>query len=151
MDLYFKSHNIIIQVFQHDQSLYECMNSRTEFGDIQIAVGSTNAFRGDFLYDDKEDQQNESDLGNVIMEVDQDTELDQLHEQSLRGEVNLDEIMANAMHANKSRGVDAPHLTKIWQIDQEVAKKTLAIPSQHSKHTDNPKLSWNYGTGDRVL
>ena len=123
----------------HDQSLYECMSSRTEFGDIQIAAGSTNVFRGDFLYDDKDDQQDESDLDDVIMEADQDTELDQLYEQSLRGEVNLDEIMASAMHANKSRGVDAPHLATIWQIDQEVAKKTLAITSQHSECTDNPK------------
>ena len=102
----------------HDQSLYECMNSRTEFGDIQIAVGLTNVFRGDFLHDDEDNQQDESNLDDVIMEVDQDMELDQLYEQSLRGEVNLDEIVASAMHVNKSRGVDAPHLAKIWQIDQ---------------------------------
>ena len=127
------------------------MSSRAELGDIQIAAGSTNPFRGDFLYDNKDDQQNESDLDNVIMEADQDMELDQLYEQSLRGEVDLDEIMASTMHANKSKGVDAPHLAKIWQIDQEVAKKTLAITSQHSKRTDNPKLSQNYGTGDRML
>ena len=54
------------------------------------------------------------------MEVDQDMELDQLYEQSLRGEVDLDEIVASTMHANKSRGVDAPHLAKIWRIDHEV-------------------------------
>ena len=135
----------------HDQTLYECMSSHAELGDIQIAARSTNPFRGDFLYDSKDDQQNESDLDDVIMEADQDTELDQLYEQSLRGEVDLDEVMASAMHANKSRGVDAPHLAKIWRIDHEVAKKTLAITSQHSKCTDNPKLSRNYGTGDRML
>ena len=117
-------------------------------GDLCV---ETNAFRGDFLYDDEGDQQDESDLVGIIMEVNQDTELDQLYEQSLRGEVNLDEIMASAMHVNKSRGVDAPHLAKIWRINQEVAKKTLVITSQHSKHTDNPKLLWNYGTGDQML
>ena len=79
------------------------------------------------------------------MEVNQDTE------QSLRGEVDLDKIVASAMHVNKSRGVDEPHLAKIWRIDHEVAKKTLAITSEHSKHTDNPKLSRNYGTGDQML
>ena len=104
------------------------MSSRAELGDIQIAAGSTNPFRGDFLYDSKDDQQNESNLDDVIMETDQDTELDLLYEQSLRGEVNLDEIMAIAMHANKSRGVDAPHLAKIWRIDHEVAKKPWASP-----------------------
>ena len=127
------------------------MSSHAELGDIQIAAGLTNAFRGDFLYDDKDDQQDESNLDDVVMEDDQDMELDQLYEQSLRGEVNLDEIMASTMHANKSRGVDAPHLAKIWRIDQEVAKKTSAITSQHSKHTNNPKLSQNYGTGDWML
>ena len=90
------------------------MSSRAELGDIQIAAGSTNPFTGDFLYDSKADQQNESYLDNVIMDADQDTELDQLYEQSLRGEVDLDKIMASAMHVNKSRGVDAPHLAKIW-------------------------------------
>ena len=142
---------VMISPTLHDQSLYEHMSSCAEFGDIQIAAGSTNMFRGDFLYDNNDDQQDESDLDDVIMEANQDTELDQLYEQSVRGEVNLDEIMASAMHVNKSRGVDAPHLAKIWRIDQEVAKKTLAITSQHSKHTDDPKLSWNYGTGDQML
>ena len=135
----------------HDQTLYECMSSCAELGDIQIAAGSTNPFRGDFLYDSKDDQQNESNLDDVIMEADQDTELDQLYEQSLRGEVDLGEVMASAMHVNKSRGVDAPHLAKIWRIDHEVAKITLAITSQHSKCTDNPKLSRNYGKGDQML
>ena len=135
----------------HDQTLYERMSSRAELGDIQIAAGSTNLFRGDFLHDNKDDQQNESNLDDVTMEVDQDTEFDQLYEQSLRREVNLDKIVASAMYANKSRGVDAPHLAKIWRLDHEVAKKTSAITSQYSKHTDNPKLSQNYRTGDRML
>ena len=63
----------------HDQTLYECMSSCAELGDIQIAAGSTNLFRGDILYDSKDDQQNESNLDDVIMEADQDTELDQLY------------------------------------------------------------------------
>ena len=98
----------------HDQTLYERMSSRAELGDIQIAAGSTNPFRGDFLHDNEDDQQDESDLDDATMEVNQDMELDQLYEQSLRGEVDLDEIVVSAMYANESRGVDAPHLAKIW-------------------------------------
>ena len=135
----------------HGQTLYECMSSRAKLGDIQIAPGSTNPFGGDFLHDNEDDQQAGSDLDSATMEPDEDMELDQLYEQSLRGEVDLDEIVASSMYANKSRGVDAPHLPKIWRIDHEVAKKTLAITFQHSKRTDNPKLSQNYGTGDRML
>ena len=42
----------------HDQTLYERMSSHAELSDIQIAAGSTNLFSGDFLYDNKDDQQN---------------------------------------------------------------------------------------------
>ena len=108
----------------HDQTLYERMSSRAELGDIQIAAGLTNPFRGDFLHDNEDDQQDESDLDDATMEIDQDIEVDQLYEQSLRGEVDLDEIVASAMYANKSR--EWPHHT--WQRYGEL---TTRSPRKH--------------------
>ena len=40
---------------------------------------------------------------------------------------------------------------KIWCIDENTSKRTLYITSQRSIWTDNPKLSRNYSTNDRML
>ena len=49
------------------------------------------------------------------------------------------------------KGIDAEHLSKIWRIDQKQAKRTLEITSQHSRRADDPTLSRNDGTNDRML
>jgi hypothetical protein len=42
-------------------------------------------------------------------------------------------------------------LSKIWKIDLKTAEQTLDVVSQFIKRTDDPKLSRNYGTNDRML
>ena len=74
-----------------------------------------------------------------------------LFESSLRGEIDLDNIMVSAAHAPQPKGIDAEHLSKIWRIDQKQVKRTLEITSQHSRQADDPTLSRNYGTNDRML
>ena len=59
--------------------------------------------------------------------------------------------MASAMHAGKYKGIKPAHLSKIWRIDTDTARKTLDITSQRNVRKDNPKLSRNYGTNDRML
>ena len=59
--------------------------------------------------------------------------------------------MASAVHVERHQGVTAKHLAKIWRIDENVAKRTLDVTSQRSVRTDNPKLSRNYTTNDRML
>jgi hypothetical protein len=54
-------------------------------------------------------------------------------------------------HAGKSKGIDAAHLSKVWRIDLKAAEQTLGIISQNSKRTNDPTLSQNYGTNDRML
>lgn len=51
----------------------------------------------------------------------------------------------------KSKEVDPAHLSKIWKIDLKTAERTLEVVSQSYKRTDNPTLSRNYGTTDRML
>ena len=58
---------------------------------------------------------------------------------------------ASAAHAEPSKGVSAKHLSKIWKIDLDTAKRTLDVTSQRRKHDNNPTLSRNYGTNDRML
>ena len=63
----------------------------------------------------------------------------------------MDDIMVSAAHAGKSKGIYSAHLAKIWQIDHNMAEKTLDIMTQNSQRTDDPKLSRNYGTNDWML
>ena len=77
--------------------------------------------------------------------------LDELYEGALKGEIDLDDIMVSASHASRAKGVDAQHLAKTWRIDVEAARRTLDITSQASTRKDNPTLSHNYGSNDRML
>ena len=75
----------------------------------------------------------------------------ELYDRVTKGEIDLETIMVSATHAEKSKGVDPAHLSKIWKIDLKTAEWTLDVVSQSNKRTDNPKLSRNYGTNDRTL
>jgi hypothetical protein len=77
--------------------------------------------------------------------------LNNLHEEVTKGQIDLDEIMASAAHARKPKGVDAEHLSKIWKIDIESVRRMIDVTSQYNRRKDDPKLSRNYGTNDRML
>ena len=65
--------------------------------------------------------------------------------------VLLDNFMASTSQAGKSRGVDPKHLSKIWRISHEDAQRTIDVTTQTSIRTDDPTLSRNYSTNDRML
>ena len=74
------------------------------------------------------------------MELDDDT-----------NEALIDTFMASTAQAGKSRGVDPKHLSKIWRISHEDAQRTIDVTTQTSIQTDDPALSKNYSTNDRML
>ena len=74
------------------------------------------------------------------MELDDDT-----------NEVLLDNLMASTAQAGQSRGVDPKHLSNIWRISHEDAQRTIDVTTQMSIQTDDPVLSRNYSTNDRML
>jgi hypothetical protein len=69
----------------------------------------------------------------------------------MRGEIDLDNTMIKAAHARRHKGSDAEHLLKVWRISTAAAERTLDITTENSKRTNDPKLSRNYGTNDRML
>jgi len=77
--------------------------------------------------------------------------MDKVIDKSLAGEIDLDDIMVSAAHANPCKDVDAEHLSKIWRIDLEMAQHTLDVTTQQRTHTANPSLSKNYSTSDGML
>ena len=66
-------------------------------------------------------------------------------------EDDLDDLVASTAQAGKPRGVDPKHLFKIWRISHEDAKNTIDVTTQTTIQKDNPVLSRNYSTNDRML
>ena len=64
---------------------------------------------------------------------------------------DLDEFMASSASAANPRGVTPEHLSKIWRISVPDAKRTIETTSQNAVRTEDPTLSRNYGTNDRML
>ena len=60
-------------------------------------------------------------------------------------------FMSNAVHAEAPKGVDSKTLSKIWSIDENLAKETLKVTSQLRKTDGESKLSRNVSTNDRML
>ena len=77
--------------------------------------------------------------------------IDDLFENLMQGDIDLKKIMMSATHAGKPKGVNADHLSKVWWIDLYTARRTLDTTTQSYTRKDNPTLSCNYGTNDRML
>lgn len=156
----------------NDKGLYQRLEARAQIGDFMMAVGATTAARSPFIDDDEvvvetvndDDESNGMEIEEELeteefsseeLEHEDDNEdawMNEIFEKATAGDLDFDEIMtAGAAHAGRSQGVDAEHLSKVWRISPEEAKRTLDITTQEQVHTDNPSLSRNFGTNDRML
>ena len=118
-----------------DAKLLDHLSARRDLGMFQATIGSTNAPRGTYLVETVDDNNGESS------ESSDDESVTTLFESSLRGEIDLDDIMVSAAHAQRPKEINAEHLSKIWRIEQKQAKRTLEITSQHSRRANDPTLS----------
>jgi hypothetical protein len=128
----------------NDETLYEMLKDRADLGRFQVSIGSTDGIPELYLASDGDSNSDASWIAD-------DDALEELFHEATQGEINLDEVMLSATHAGKTKGVDATHLSKMWRIDLKTAKRTLDVTSQNSKRVDNPTLSRNYATNDRML
>ena len=72
----------------------------------------------------------------------------------LAGEIDPDEIFtcnAFSTSATPRNGVTAENLSKVWRISLKYAKRTLDVTSQHCKKSEDPTMSRQYSTNDRML
>ncbi len=134
-----------------DHTLYAKLESRANLGRFQSAIGSTNVTDSDYLMDDDATQDTAPSTNFDLGEEQEELLRDILCAEALKGTLDLDDLMVSAAHASCSKGVNAEHLSKTWRIDLETAQRTIDITTQHSQRTDNPTLSRNYGTSDRML
>ena len=121
-------------------SFEEALLQRAEEGDYMMSVGSTTVTDVPGLLpasdcDSSDDDESMSSEGESIW--------DDLEEE-------LDNFMASAT-AGFASGVTPEHLSKVWRISHEEAKRTIDNTSQHAVRPTDPTLSRNYGTNDRML
>ncbi len=123
-------------------SMYDLMKHRASTGMFMMNIGSTDAAPGQYVEDADDDRSSSSGTDSHNFDDDNDGRFD--------GD-DLDEFMASAMMAGKPGGVSPEHLSKIWRVSIPDAKRTIKTISQNSIRTQDPTLSRNYGTNDRML
>ena len=144
-----------------DITLCKRLITRHSLGQFQMSVGSTCANSDPYLFDISSVSDSHGyaaatkcrghSRGPKRVDDSEQVLLDDLYHQSVNGQLDLDDKMVSALDAGVINGVTPSHLSKIWRIDADTAKRTIDITSQRLVRKDNPKLSRNYGTNDRML
>ena len=120
----------------HDPvQMYDKLLQRRNIGTFAASIGSTTIGSNSPFVSDRSDN-------NILNDLDLDN-----------FDIDFDEIVstAGATVASKPLGVTSQHLSKIWRIDPKIAEKTLDVTTQLLRRSQDPKLSRNYSTGDRML
>ena len=135
--------------FEDEHQLYHALNMRNEHGQFAMSIGATSILDQPYLDDDDDSQ--DSCEEDDISHDDSDDELDLKELDDDTNEALLDNFLASTARAGKTRGIDHKHLSKIWRISHEDAQRTIDVTTQTSTRTDDPTLSRNYSTNDRML
>ena len=101
--------------------VYEGMSARSDIGKIEASIGSTDAPSNEYLVEDDDTAATDPSTDESDSELDDDDDehaqlLDKIYEQSTKGEIDLDDFLVSAAHAQRTQGMDATHLSKVWQI-----------------------------------
>ena len=138
--------------FEDEKQFYQALKMRNEHGQFPMNIGATSIL--DQIYLDDDDSQDTSDDDDTSMDDPMNNSEDDFDPMELDDDTNealLDNLMASTAQAGKSRGVDPKHLSKIWRISHDDAQRTIDAATQMSIRTDDPVLSRNYSTNDRML
>ena len=134
--------------FEDENQLYQALNMKNEHGQFAMNIGATSIFDQIYLNDD--DSQDTSDDDDTSLDNSED-DFDPMELDDDTNEALLDNLMASTAQAGNSRGVDPKHLSKTWRISHEDAQRTIDVTTQMSIWTDDPVLSRNYSTNERML
>ena len=119
-------------------------------GRIATSIGSTSTLQSRYISDSETEADEQSHDGSTCNDVneclDSLSDLDGDREQAM-----VDEYFSHSSIASRPRGVTPEHLSKIWCISHEDAKRMIDMTTQTSVRTQDPTLSRNYGTNDCML
>ena len=133
-----------------DLELSRHMCEKEHDGRIAARISSTSTLQSRYI-SDSESETDEPSHNDSTCNVD-DKCFDLLSDLDGDGANEwVDEFFSHSTHASRPRGVTPEHLSKIWRISHEDAKRTIDTTTQTSVHTQDPTLSCNYGTNDCML
>ena len=140
----FKTNELsIISLVLCPHLLTSMIEARANLGSNAINIGAMNCYDGNYL-DNGDDAIKENEFP-MTMDMFQDA-MD-----GLNSEEDMDAFFASGVHGGPEVGIDARHLSKVWQISYEDAKQTIDATTQHGTHQPNPVMNQNYTTNDRML
>ena len=122
------------------------VEARTNLGADAINIGATNCYDGNYL-EHNDDELLESSDGELLSTSD----TVQATIDGLGNEDDMNAFFSSGVHGRPEVGVDARHLSKVWRISYEDAKRTIDATTQYGTHTPNPVMNQNYTTNDRML
>ena len=135
--------------FENEHQLYQALNMRNKHGHFAMSTGVTSILNQPYQ-DNDDDSQDSSDEDDTSQD-DSDYDFDPMELDDDTNEALLDKFIASTAQTAKTRGVNPKHLSKIWRISHEDAQRTIAVTTEMSTQTDDPTLSRNYSTNDRML
>ena len=109
---------------------------RNEHGQFAMSISATSILDQPYL-DDDDDSQDYSDEDDTSQD-NSDDDFDTLELDDDTNEALLDNFMASTAQAEKTRGVDPKHLSKIWRISYEDAQSTIDVTTQFTKEIGAP-------------
>ena len=116
--------------FEDEHQLYHALNMRNEHGQFAMSIGATSNLDQPYLDDDDDSQDSSEEDDTSQEDSDDDFDLKELDDDT--NEALLDNFMASTAQAGKTRGVDPKHLSKIWRVSHEDAKRTIDVTTQTS-------------------
>ena len=120
-------------------------------GQIAASIGSTNTLQLQYI-SDSEPEAEEQDHEDFTSNDDDDDSFELTFDLDDDGaQERMDEFFSHSTSASGPRGVTPEHLSKIWHISQEDARRTINMTTQTSVQMQDPTLSHNYGTNDRMV
>ena len=140
---------VSISLALDDALLCNSLRFRSEMGKFKYSIGSTNGMTRQFLVDNNTEATEPST--NDDLSVDSTDMLDEFYVEAIKVNIYIYYILVSIAHASRPKGIDASHLSKICRINLDSAKRTLEITYQHRPRNNNPTLSRNFGTNNRML
>ena len=124
------------------------LEQQAEVSAFQEAIGSTDGGMEYNLIDDDSSTSTSTSENDELHNMGSEEEVDFIGQLD---DLDVDQVMAAGVTATNLNGVDVAHLSKIWRISAEDAKRMLAVTSQHGQCDQDPTLSQNYRTNDHML
>lgn len=116
-------------------SFADALSNEAAVSKLKCSLGATSASPPDTV----DDLWDETDPWHVTIDLN-----------DLEGSLKMLQSEVGAT-AGRAKGVTPEHLSKIWQIDIEAARRTIGLTSQHVKHQEGDHLTRRYSTNDRML